>query len=123
MRRFGNGFAGGENTRGGLCLHEADDIRAFAFDEPAYFRVVKAFAPGLVQADNIGPMTPAHFGNAIAEKSVSEHCQLLTRLNEICYCCFHAGAAGTGNRKGEVVFRAENLAKSCANIFHDAEEK
>ena len=122
MRGRADGFAALEGAGGGFGLDVGHDLRLLALDEVAGFVVGEDFAPGLLEAHDLGALTARHLGLAVAEVAVGEDDDLRSRLDEVADRGFHAAAAGGGDDEGLLILGAEDGAQQALNVGGDFEE-
>jgi len=120
--RTGDGAGGLEGSGGGFGVDEGGDGGTLAFEEGSGFVLGEDFAPGFVEADDLHAVAAAHFADALAEEAVDENSEFRAGIAEVGNGGFHAGAAGTGDGQGELVFGTEEGAESGADFLENLEE-
>ena len=107
---------------GGFGVDVHHDLRRLAVDEFGGFGVGEGFAPGLLEAHDLGTVAPGHVGHAVAEVSVGEDHDFGAGFDQVGDGSFHASAAGGRDNEGALVLGAEDVAQHALVVATDLEK-
>src|SRR6185369_4419883 len=94
----------------------------FASDKFRGFGVAEHLSPRFLEANDLGLVPLAHFGDPVAEESVGENADLGSGFNEISNCRFHSSGSRSRDGQRELILRPENCTEHLANVAQDLEE-